>query len=56
MRGGQQIASVTCSGLKRFQDDVREVQNNFECGVSLDGFDDFQEGDILEFYHKERTN
>jgi len=56
MRGGEQLASVTCSGLKRFQDDVREVQNNFECGVSLDGFDDYKEGDILEFYHKERTN
>jgi translation initiation factor IF-2 len=56
MRGGQQLANVSCSGLKRFQDDVREVQNNFECGVSLDGFDDFEEGDILEFYHRERTN
>jgi translation initiation factor IF-2 len=56
MRGGEQLADVSCSGLKRFQDDVREVQNNFECGVSLDGFDDYQEGDILEFYHKERTN
>jgi translation initiation factor IF-2 len=56
IRGGEQIASVSCSGLKRFQDDVREVQNNFECGVSLDGFDDYQEGDVLEFYHKERTN
>jgi translation initiation factor IF-2 len=57
MRGEQQLAAeVSCSGLKRFQDDVREVQNNFECGVSLDGFDDFEEGDVLEFYHKERTN
>jgi translation initiation factor IF-2 len=56
MRGGQQLADVTCAGLKRFQDDVREVANNLECGVSLDGFDDFEEGDILEFYHKERTN
>ena len=56
MRGGQQLADTTCSGLKRFQDDVREVQNNFECGVSLDGFEDFEEGDILEFYHRERTN
>ncbi len=56
MRGGEQLSNVSCSGLKRFQDDVREVQNNLECGVSLDGFDDFEEGDILEFYHKERTN
>jgi translation initiation factor IF-2 len=56
IRGGQVIADVRCGGLKRFQDDVREVANNLECGVSLDGTNDIQEGDILEFYHKERTN
>ena len=56
MRGGNQLAAVSCSGLKRFQDDVREVQNNLECGITLVGFDDFEEGDILEFYHRERTN
>ena len=56
IRNGQIIAEVRCGGLKRFQDDVREVQNNFECGISLDGTNDVQEGDILEFYHKERVN
>jgi translation initiation factor IF-2 len=56
IRNGQVIAEVRCGGLKRFQDDVREVQNNFECGISLDGTNDIQEGDILEFYHKERVN
>jgi translation initiation factor IF-2 len=56
MRGGEQLASVSCAGLKRFQDDVREVQNNLECGVTLDGFDAFEEGDILEFFHRERSN
>jgi translation initiation factor IF-2 len=56
MRGGQMIADTRCAGLKRFQDDVREVQAGFECGISLEGFDAIQEGDILEFYHKERSN
>jgi translation initiation factor IF-2 len=56
MRGGQQIADRRCGGLRRFQDDVREVQSGYECGISLDGFDGFQEGDVLEFYHKERVN
>ena len=56
IRNGEVIHDVRCGGLKRFQDDVREVQNNFECGVALDGTNDIQEGDILEFYHKERVN
>jgi translation initiation factor IF-2 len=55
-RGGQVIADVRCGTLKRFQDDVREVATNFECGISLEGTNDLQEGDILEFYHKERVN
>jgi translation initiation factor IF-2 len=56
LRGGTQLSSVACAGLKRFQDDVREVANNLECGVTLEGFDAFEEGDILEFFHKERSN
>ena len=32
--------------LKRFQEDVREVQTNFECGVQIEGFDSFEEGDV----------
>jgi len=56
MRNGQMIADVRCGGLKRFQDDVREVANNLECGVSLEGTNDIQERDVLEFYHKERVN
>jgi translation initiation factor IF-2 len=42
--------------LKRFEEDVREVRAGFECGVGLDGFDDFQEGDIIEFYESQRVN
>jgi translation initiation factor IF-2 len=38
------------SSLKRFKDDVREVQQGFEFGISLDGFNDIKSGDIIEFY------
>jgi len=36
--------------LKRFKDDVKEVKNNFECGLSLKGFNDLEVGDLLEVY------
>jgi translation initiation factor IF-2 len=54
LRAGQELAKVRCEGLKRFKDDVREVQSGYECGVTLAGFDDFEEGDVLEFFHEER--
>jgi translation initiation factor IF-2 len=41
--------------LKRFQEDVPEVRMGFECGVGVSGFDDFEEGDVLEFYREERV-
>ena len=38
------------SSLKRFKDDVKEVAEGYECGLSLAGFNDLREGDILESY------
>ncbi len=38
------------SSLKRFKDDVKEVLQGFECGVSVEGFNDIKVGDTLEFY------
>lgn len=38
------------TSLKRFKDDVKEVQEGYECGIGTEGFSDFQEGDILEIY------
>ena len=38
------------SSLKRFKDDVRDVRAGMECGMSIDGYDDIQVGDILECY------
>jgi translation initiation factor IF-2 len=55
-RGNEVLLETRCESLKRFQDDVREVATGYECGIGLEGFNDFQEGDILEFYHKERAN
>ena len=38
------------SSLKRFKDDVREVATGYECGVTMEKFNDIKEGDILEAY------
>ena len=38
------------ASLKRFKDDVREVQAGFECGIGLEGFDTIQVGDLIEAY------
>ncbi len=49
-RGDEVIYTGVLSSLRRFQDDVTEVEAGFECGVSLQDFDDFQEGDTLEAF------
>jgi translation initiation factor IF-2 len=56
LRGRQEVAKGRCEGLKRFQEDVREVQTGYECGVILGGFDRFEVGDVIEFYHEERVS
>jgi translation initiation factor IF-2 len=50
VRDGTVIYDTTISQLKRFKDDVREVEEGFECGILLDGFNDEKEGDVLEVY------
>ncbi len=47
--------SVNVASLRRFQDDVREVRTGFECGIGLDGVSDFQAGDVIEFFVRERV-
>ena len=44
------------SSLKRFTEDAREVATGFECGIGVEGFNDFQVGDIIEALVKERIN
>jgi len=43
------------SSLKREQDDAREVRAGFECGISLSSFNDFEQGDTIEFFQIKRT-
>jgi translation initiation factor IF-2 len=50
IRGGAVIFSGKVSALKRFKDDVKDVAEGFECGISIDGFSDIKELDILESY------
>ena len=50
VRDGIIIADDEIAGLKRFKDDVKEVADGYECGISLDKFSDVKEGDIFETY------
>jgi translation initiation factor IF-2 len=59
IRDGTVIYTTTIDSLKRFQDDVREVQEGFECGLHLQNFDDVKVGDVLECFETrevERTS
>ena len=44
------VADAKIASLKRGKDDVREVNKEYECGIMLEGFNDFEKGDILEVY------
>jgi translation initiation factor IF-2 len=55
VRNGQVAFEGKLASLKRFKDDVRDVAEGFECGMSLSGFDHLQEGDIIEAYEIEKT-
>ena len=50
VRDGTVIYETSIAQLKRFKDDVREVEEGFECGILLQGFNDVKEGDVLEVY------
>ncbi|MDE7136963.1 MAG: translation initiation factor IF-2, partial [Ruminococcus sp.] len=50
VRDGIIIADDKIAGLKRFKDDVKEVADGYECGISLEKFSDVKEGDIFEAY------
>ncbi|MCK5146021.1 translation initiation factor IF-2 [bacterium] len=49
-RDGESIFEGKLSSLKRFQDDTKEVASGYECGLTVDGFKDVKEGDIIEAY------
>jgi translation initiation factor IF-2 len=55
MRNSEKVFDGEISSLKHEKDDVKEVRSGFECGISLKGYNDLIEGDILESYVIEKT-
>ena len=53
IRSGEVIYDGTIASLKRVKDDVKEVAEGYECGLTLDKFDALSEGDVIEVYHVE---
>ena len=53
LRDNTVIRDGNINALKRFKDDVKEVAQGFECGISLEDFNDIKEGDIIECYQME---
>jgi translation initiation factor IF-2 len=56
VRGGVEVFKGPISSLKRFQDDVKEVAEGYECGLALEKFNDLRENDQIEFYQKVRVS
>jgi translation initiation factor IF-2 len=52
LREGVVIWNGSISSLKRFKDDVREVQTGFECGIGLENYQDLKQGDVIETYEE----
>ncbi len=55
LRGGKVVFEGPVASLRRFKDDVREVATGYECGVTLDGFNAFEMGDIIEAHRQQRV-
>lgn len=55
LRNGEQVHEGGIASLKRFAEDVDEVVAGMECGVGVENFNTFEEGDVLEIYRRERV-
>jgi translation initiation factor IF-2 len=55
IRDGKVIHDGTVASLRRFKEDVREVAAGYECGLTIENFNDLRVGDQIEFYHIERV-
>jgi len=56
LRDGQVLHTSRVNSLRRFQEDAREVQASYECGLSIEGFTDYQEGDVIETFGRQRKS
>jgi translation initiation factor IF-2 len=55
-RNGKVVATDRIESLRRFRDDVREVQQNYECGIGLANYHDLEEGDIIECFSSQSVS
>jgi translation initiation factor IF-2 len=55
-RSGKVIATDRIDSLRRFRDDVREVEKGYECGIGLAGFHDLVEGDVIEAFTQQTVS
>ena len=55
VRNGKVLGEGKVDTLKRFKDDVMEVKAGFECGIRLDTFDDYEEGDVIETFEVDKV-
>jgi len=55
IRDGIVIFEGEMNSLKRFKDDVKEVATNYECGITLEKYNDFNEGDIIEVFDMQKV-
>ena len=53
VRDGVQVYEGTLGSLRRFKDDVKEVKEGYECGISIENFNDLKVGDVIETYRTE---
>lgn len=56
VRADKAVADTSMISLRRFKENVRDVAAGYECGISLNNFNSFQVGDVLEFYHREKMD
>jgi translation initiation factor IF-2 len=55
LRNGELLTTGRISSLKRFKEDAREVASGYECGIVIEGFNDIEEGDVIEAYGQQRV-
>ncbi len=55
LRGGNELFDGPINSLRRFKDDVREVATGYECGLAIDGFNDYEVGDTIETHRRRQV-
>jgi translation initiation factor IF-2 len=56
IRGAETVTNGRITSLKRFKEDAREVAAGYECGIVIEGFNDLQEGDVIEAFGQQRVS